>query len=456
MSGEVSSEAIISELLSLINESQASPENELAQRLQSMIYYEKSNLRDCVYWRLEQQGYDTSKRIAPDNRGQFNGARETVSEQKIEVKEQNAKDIFNASDKYLGQPETRLNFDASWEDRCALMKAKLIDKLPGINKIPIWSEQLIYAVKYEAPNLINQLEDRYLLENLDKSKDRSQRVYHAQLVKGRKGQKLTPWKINPRHLRLVSLQSIGLKEFINSHSGVEFTSDSPAATELLAKCHIKKHWQALGKKPHSNPIKYLKWLLEQLGYGLTSRRVRENGKDIYLYKIQSIQDPKIAPFIEPILDAIATRYSQDKPILDWTEGVQPQETVQETDDQVFSGQNAENPQHDDIRQRPRVDKTLIEEYQLVVTESSKYTEEDTMLNNTPPPPGIEDTPISAIAQDLKIVSQSEEREGLREYLQWLKFDSEVSQAQLQAAWSLLSKEEKAPLIPILKELRKVG
>ncbi|EAZ88797.1 plasmid replication protein, CyRepA1 family [Crocosphaera chwakensis] len=385
MSGLADAETLISEIVTQFKASQNTPQHQLAQRIQAMKNYEKSNLRECVYWLLAESGYDISKRVAPLEDAQFKATGKEVSETNKLNKQSNSKDIANASDKYIGQPETLLNYDASWEERCALMKAWIVNTLPGIHEQEIWSPDFVYKIKYEYPNLINQLEDRYLLHNLDKCKERSQRIYHSQLVKGRLGNTLTPWKHNPRYLRLKVLETIGLKDFIHNHYDIEFTPDYEPLQAILKQCRYKKHWLGLGKKPGSNPMRYFKWLLNQIGYSLISRRIKTKEKrDSYVYRICSVPDAKCAYLIDPIMAAIATRYELEKPRLNWDEGrqhiLQIENMLQETRvnnvPKIFNHDNAENPPPERIMDGLKPPNTLGEGLRVIAQELDTTNEPD--------------------------------------------------------------------------------
>lgn len=453
LSGELNSESLISELLTLIKQSQNSPENSLSQRLQAMVNYEKSHLRDCVYWMLERAGYDVSQRVAPEIEDKFKESSKKIKEEKIAVVKQNSSDIFNASEKYIGKPETMLNFDASWDDRCALIKAKLIDRLPGINQDPAWSEDFIFKIKYKYPNFINQLEDRYLLENLDKSKERSQKIYHSQLVKGRSGKKLTPWKLNPRHQRLLTLEAIGLREFIENNRHNYLRADEPVLTQLIEKCRLKKNWQALGKKPHSDPIKYLRWLLQQVGYGLSVERETEDGKEVRLYSIEFVPNQSLDNLVQPIMKAIAAKYSKDQPVLDWTEGTENvlqessvlQENGQKLNDHFFGSQPTSKPRCASVTASADVDIFLLEDPQDLTTENILQDNRgEEQMNHHPP--GIEETPLEEIAEMFKTIDN-------KEALHWLVYDSGLSKEQRSLAWHLLSLEERKRLRPLFDQLK---
>ncbi|MGK7879842.1 MAG: plasmid replication protein, CyRepA1 family, partial [Crocosphaera sp.] len=351
LSGELNQTEIIAEILTYLESAENSPENKISQRIQAMTYYEKINLRDCVYWMLEKQGYDTSQRVAPHLEAQFTLSKKQISLKTTEVKERESKEILESSDKYIGQPYTLLNWNASWEERCALIKAKIIAKIPGINHHELWSENFIYQIRYQHPNLITQLEDRYLLDHLDKCKEKSKRIYHKQLVKGRQGKKLTPWKLTPRYQRLKALHDVGIHDLIHSHYGVELTGDHKIVQAIMAKCRQKKYWQALGKKPHKDTMKYLKWLLKQIGYDLNNRKVKNSqGRVIRVFNVSSIPHHDVASYITPIMEAITCKYEQPSTEINWEEGKESvlQESVcstensEENNQKVFSTENGDN------------------------------------------------------------------------------------------------------------------
>lgn len=310
---------IASELLTYLQNNSYCEADLLSKRIQAMRNWEKSNFRECVYWMLEQSGYDISQRVVAGY-SLLDATRKQLSREKKEVKRQNARDIFNACDKYLGKPHTLLNFDASWPDRCALIKAKLIDKLPDIHKTPFWSVDFIYTVLYDHPDLIYRLETRYLLLNPHQAQRKSQEIYHAQLLKGRKGEKLTPWTLKPQYLRIETLRKLGLLDFIQETLAQELTADSEPIQRLVNICQKKAIWQALGKKPQKDPIKYTRWLLNQIGYDFYQKTLKRDGKTVRVYQVICAPDNETGKLITPIMTAIAARYEGDKPILNWDEG----------------------------------------------------------------------------------------------------------------------------------------
>ncbi|MGB5771790.1 MAG: plasmid replication protein, CyRepA1 family, partial [Crocosphaera sp.] len=285
MAGEDNKEEVISEIMTQIKSDLTSPESKLAHRLEAMLNYEKANLRNCVYWQLSQQGYDITNRYIPEEQNRFNTTRKQVSKEKIKTKFQNSKDIFEADNKYLDKPWMMLTQDANWPERCALMKAKLIKLLPNIQDSTFWNPELIYLIKYKYPNLITQLENRIYLEKFDLENSpalvKAKKFYHNLLTQVRNS-KLCPWKIKPRYLFLKALFDIRLLYFIEVAG--EFTVNSEEVKELIKRANLKQIWQGLGKKPGKDPIKFVRWLLNQIGYDLSDRRLNDE-KRTRVYKV---------------------------------------------------------------------------------------------------------------------------------------------------------------------------
>ncbi len=366
MAGEDNKEEVISEILTQIKSDLTSPESKLAHRLEAMLNYEKANLRNCVYWQLSQQGYDITNRYTPEEQNRFNTTRKQVSKEKIKTKFQNSKDIFEADNKYLDKPWMMLTQDANWSERCALMKAKLIKLLPNIQDSTFWNPELIYLIKYKYPNLITQLENRIYLEKFDQENSpalvKAKKFYHNLLTQIRNS-KLCPWKIKPRYLFLKALFDMRLLYFIEVAG--EFTVNSEEVKELIKRANLKKIWQGLGKKPGKDSIKFVRWLLNQIGYDLSDRRLNDE-KRTRVYKVvpmkidvsEVVEDHKhdnyVYGVINKLQEIISARIDRDYnperlETLRWdNENIvqqQPYSTKSEAknNDKTGESKNAENP-----------------------------------------------------------------------------------------------------------------
>jgi hypothetical protein len=107
---------------------------------------------------------------------------------------------------------------------------------------------------------------------------------------------------------LTAIEKIGLKKFVEDaiENNTQFSHDSPAVTEIIAKCHNKGISHALGRKPGKDPIKFLSWLIGCLGYALGKKRVRVGDAREYQYSIKEACPN--AQFLSEIGDAIERRY----------------------------------------------------------------------------------------------------------------------------------------------------
>ena len=489
MAGEDNQEEFISEILTKFQEYSSSPESKLARRLQAMINHEKANLRQCVYWLLEQQGYDISNRYSPENQEPFKKVNFQVKKEKIETKYQNSKDIFNGSDKYVGKPWMMLNQDASWPERCALMKAKLIKLLPNIQDSSFWSPVLIYLIKYKYPNLITQLENRIYLEKFDQENSpalvKAKKFYHNLLTKVRNS-KVCPWKIQPRYLFLKGLYDLRLLYFIEVAG--EFTADSEVVRELIKRANLKKIWQGLGKRPGKDPIKFVRWVLNQIGYDLSDRRLSDE-KRTRVYNVipmkinvmEVVKDYKHDNYVYGVInfltEVISARINRDYnpeqlETLRWDDNNPIEQPSSSTESglnvQTDELKNALNPGQPTRINDPDVPITVIEDPPHLDQENIVQFEPNSNLDPNPnlDPPvnypsdiniweieSVGEIPIEAISLfDRQFIANLNNNSETVEHIKFLRDESGLTKEQLQLGWNLLPSEEKERLRPLFAQL----
>ena len=491
MAGEDNQEEFISEILTKFQEYSSSPESKLARRLQAMINHEKANLRQCVYWLLEQQGYDISNRYSPENQEPFKKANFQVKKEKIATKYQNSKDIFNAEDKYVGKPWMMLNQDASWPERCALMKAKLIKLLPNIQDSSFWSPVLIYLIKYKYPNLITQLENRIYLEKFDQENSpalvKAKKFYHNLLTKVRNS-KLCPWDIQPRYLFLKGLYDLRLLYFIEVAG--EFTADSEVVRELIKRANLKKIWQGLGKRPGKDPIKFVRWVLNQIGYDLSDRRLSDEKRtrvyNVIPMKINVMEvvkdykhDNYVYGVINKLTEVISARINRDYnpeqlETLRWDDNNPIEQPSSSTESGLKSNvqtdelKNALNPGQPTRINDPDVPITVIEDPPHLDQENIVQFEPNSNLDPNPnlDPPvnypsdiniweieSVGEIPIEAISLfDRQFIANLINNSETVEHIKFLRDESGLTKEQLQLGWNLLPSEEKERLRPLFAQL----
>ena len=304
------------------------PYTTAADTISAIRNHEFANYRECLKYQLEASGYPveavTLERL--DNAKEFAKQEKEV---KTEVKEQNSKDIYNASDKYVGQHQINLKFDADWETRCAVIKAHSIDRLPGINRDPIWSPEFIKLIKYDRPNLINQNRLYYLLENPELAKQLSLEKYNGIF---NRGSLAAPWKLRQDYLKVKTLRDIGLDDFIQTairDPDFTYTADSPEVKGIINKCRPKKYRSLLGV-PGKDSIKFVNKLLRLVGIETRSKKFKKQGTTIRVYSIDRkhlLSKERLA-----ILKAIGLKYEQkinsDNEPLEWVSDMETNNTNQ--------------------------------------------------------------------------------------------------------------------------------
>lgn len=303
--------------LQQVYQSNLDPYTTTADTITAIRNHEFSNYRECLKQQLIDSGYSVES-VTPERLDDAGAIAKLEKEAKTEVKEQNSKNIYYASDKYIGQNQTNLKFDADWETRCAVIKAQLVNRLPGINIDPVWSPEFIKLVKYDQPNLINQTRLYYLLENPEIAKRLSLEKYNDIFNRGNIA---APWKLRQDYLKIKALKDIGLYDFIQmgiDNPEFTYTADSKEVKAIIDKCQWRKHQSILGM-PGKDPIKFINKLLRSVGIQTKTKRRKKNGRSYSVYSID--QDFLLSEERLAILQAIQLKYedknnSHNKP-LEW-------------------------------------------------------------------------------------------------------------------------------------------
>ncbi len=268
--------------------------------IKSIQNYEKSNLRECLKEVLVESGY----RVVDCTLDGHEESGEKVKKATEQVKRQNSADIFNA-EKVSPLFVDELKFDATWEERCKVIQAKLRERLPGIEDTPVWSEDFIYLVRYDDRNFINSIENYWLFTHPDVAKRQSQEHLHWM------ARRLHTFigNVKSRWARIHALLEMGFERFLDPNK--EWSNDSP---ELIVLVELgKKYSNPLGKHPgKSTPIQFLGNLLGLFGLKLKSRK-DSDGKRWYRLNEEVLADP----IRQQVLTCIETKLSQPREEIDW-------------------------------------------------------------------------------------------------------------------------------------------
>ena len=259
------------------------PYTTAADTITAIRNHEFSNYRECLKRQLIDSSYPVEL-ITIERLDDSKAIAKLEKESKTEVKQQNSIDIYQASDKYIGQPFANNSFDTDWETRCAVLKAKLVSQLPGIIYDSVWSPEFIKLIKYDKPNLINQTKLYYLLENPEVAKQLALEKYNGIFNRGAIA---APWKLRQDYLRVKALLDIGLYDFIVmaiADPDFIYTAKTPEVKAIVDKSRRRKNRNILGT-PLSDPIKFINKLLRSVGIQTKSKKLKKQGKTIWVYLI---------------------------------------------------------------------------------------------------------------------------------------------------------------------------
>ena len=254
------------------------PHHDAYVTLKAKDNYEKANLRECLIEALTEAGHEIKLvEMKHSNEGSdlIKGASEHVLKKE-------AADIFNAPDIDPNKvQELSAKFDATWEERCQIIKAGYKSRLPGIEDTKIWSKELIYLFrKYR--DFISQEELYYFLYNPQHLQEQQQELW-GYLALG--GMKFLA-DVRSRHLKIKALEKLNIKQFLESEQ--PWNCNSPEIKQLLTTARrSKKLSAALGIVPGKDAIKYLQRVVNLLGHKVNY--IGRDSKNTRKYEVMAIQ-----------------------------------------------------------------------------------------------------------------------------------------------------------------------
>jgi len=268
--------------------------------IKSIENFEKSNLRECLKEALVESGY----KVFDCTLDTHEDSGKKVAEATEQVKRQNCTDIFTA-EKIAPELVDDLKFDATWEERCKVIQAKLRERLPGIEESSVWTEDFIYLVRYDNRDFISNLENYWLFTHPDVAKRQSQDNLHWM------ARRLHTFigNIKSRWARIHALLEMKFERFLDP--GREWSNESP---ELITLVELgKKYSNLLGKHPgKTKPVQFLGSILSLFGLRLKSRKDSE-GKRWYQLNEELLSDPTR----QQVLTCIEAKLTQPKEEIDW-------------------------------------------------------------------------------------------------------------------------------------------
>ncbi|MEG4508524.1 DUF3854 domain-containing protein, partial [Microcoleus sp. F6_B6] len=239
------------------------PHTILWAKLQAKAELERSHLREYLFKAFEDGGFSVQS-VTPAE-CDYDG--HAIA--KEECKDIEAQEIFNAPDIELAEAlEIKLNFKASWEDRCSAIKFFLKARLPGIEDTDLWCWQFVRRVRFDDRSLLSQLDADWIYQNPEDAE-------FLQRHRRSAGKREFLGDFSTRWLKIKTLKALGLEKFLEP--GKVWTQESSEALELLELCKKKVIANLFGHPGKMKPIQWLNKLLQLIGRKLIGKNVKQNG-----------------------------------------------------------------------------------------------------------------------------------------------------------------------------------
>ncbi|MEG4104126.1 DUF3854 domain-containing protein [Microcoleus sp. Pol17C6] len=249
-----------------------SPHHETYCKIKAKENFERRDLRGYLFKAFEAGGY------APQWVQAGSSESNEHLEAKQECRDKAAKQIFDADDIDLNKAlEIERSYSASWAERCQAIKARLKARLPGIERLALWTWEFVRLVRFEDRTLLNKLEASWLFKNQEDAEYLQRRKWNQQL------RTFLP-DISDRWLKLRLLKNLGIEQFLNSDSS--WTADSPEVRDFIKRCKKKAVANVLGYPDKKAPMRYINRLLASIGVKLVAQQIREGFERVWSYRYQ--------------------------------------------------------------------------------------------------------------------------------------------------------------------------
>ncbi|MEG4109884.1 plasmid replication protein, CyRepA1 family, partial [Microcoleus sp. S13_C5] len=239
------------------------PHTILWAKLQAKAELERSHLREYLLKAFEAGGYSVQSVTAAEC--DYDG--HAIA--KEECKDIEAQEIFNAPDIELAEAlEIKLNFKATWDDRCRAIKFFLKARLPGIENSDLWNWGFVRRVRFDDRSLLSQLDADWIYQNPEDAEFLQKHRLSA-------GKREFLGDFSTRWLKIKALKALGLEKFLEP--GKVWTQESPEVLELLELCKKKAIANLFGHPGKMKPLQWLNKLLQLIGRKLIGKNVKQNG-----------------------------------------------------------------------------------------------------------------------------------------------------------------------------------
>ncbi|MGB5971660.1 MAG: plasmid replication protein, CyRepA1 family, partial [Spirulinaceae cyanobacterium] len=305
-------------------------------QLRAAENYERRNLKQCLRYALEDSGYPVTDVIVE----KYNEVTKGIAQEKGVVREVEATRKFNAPDITTEEAdETSRDISATVEQKAAVKKRRLLDRLPGIRDKTIVASETIEAtnpetgeveekeIKVEKPafspetilrledkskKLISKQELRFFVNNpeiallLDRQKLFKKFDFFTDPEKSGYGLGVSPQEFRFKSLLVKTLVEMGIKDFLEQ--GTSWNQNDQRVINFWQQG--KKNWRKLKFKVGKyTPVQYLNKAIRMLGFKIQKRRV----KGERIYSIRDEQDSLESIVYQCVTLRIKDQVSQSSP-----------------------------------------------------------------------------------------------------------------------------------------------
>jgi hypothetical protein len=271
-------------------------------QLLALQNHEERNLRECLIEALTEAGHNLQEVVLEKSNI------EDLTTEKEKVKDQNSEAIFNAETITIEEANSidgKTGLD--WQTRCKIQKAKLIDRLPGIDKSDQWSVEFVRKVLYSDRDFISQCELFWLLHHPDIAKKLQQSRWFNLLRAGN----VDLAHHRSRYQKIKTLIEAGFLKFLEP--GFTWHKDTPEVQQFYKTCKASTQRQTnLGVMVgDQKPVAYLGMVMKKLGLStveVEGGMVSTDQGRIRVYKLDS--EALMAPDRVAVLYALDARYRE--------------------------------------------------------------------------------------------------------------------------------------------------
>lgn len=205
---------------------------DLTNRLRTFLAFEKANLLETLQMSFAKNGWEIED-TADLNCTEIN---KLFKETKLSVQKERSAAIFNAKDIDPRTLNYNAKFNSTPDELYARAKAFIKRQLPGIEKKEgIWSEELIYLLKFKQPDLIDKINIRYLLQNPQIAKELNFKSFSKEFAKAGVIENMSLYNLRNRGELALTLHKTGIQTIIDAGSEKEWTGKDPEIIEVSKK-----------------------------------------------------------------------------------------------------------------------------------------------------------------------------------------------------------------------------